>query len=164
MDAHDPTAGLTDQERADFWLNRRHKKLPYMGHRLAFRITGGRVGGTRRGVTCGLLTTTGRRSGRTRTVPVMYLDDGHRLLVVAANSGFDDAPAWYLNLRANPSATLRTPQASFDVVARELADTERVEAWDKVVRFNPIYRAFQACTDRRLAIVALERRATHPAS
>jgi deazaflavin-dependent oxidoreductase (nitroreductase family) len=164
MDVQDPTAGLTDQERADFWLNRRHKKLPYMGHRLAFRITGGRLGGTRRGVTCGLLSTIGRRSGRTRTVPVMFLEDGSRLLVVAANSGFDQAPAWYLNLKANPSATFRTPKATFDVVARELADTERSEAWERVVRFNPIYRAFQACTVRTLAIVALERRVTTASS
>ena len=158
MSAQDPTAGLTDQERADFWFNRKHKKIPYLGHRLAFRLTGGRLGGSRRGVTCGLLTTTGRRSGRARTVPIMYLADGDRFLVVAANSGFDPAPAWYLNLLADPSATLRTARATFDVVARELTPDERDASWEKVVRFNPLYGAFQACTDRTIAVLSLTRR------
>lgn len=158
MTLQDPTAGLTDQERADFWLNRRHTKLPYMGHRLVFRLTGGRLGGTRRGVPVGLLSTTGRRSGRTRTAPMMYLADGDRFLVVAANSGFDAAPAWYHNVRANPAATLRTSTGTFDLVARELGGTDRAEAWELLARFNPIYEAFQACTDRTFAVVALERR------
>lgn len=159
MIAQDPTAGLTDQERADFWFNRNHKKIPYLGHRLVFRLTGGRLGGTRRGVTCGLLTTTGRRTGRTRTVPIMFLADGDRFLIVAANSGFDPAPAWYLNLLANPSATFRTPKATFRVVARELTAAEREASWEKVVRFNPLYGAFQACTDRTIAVLSLQRAA-----
>ena len=63
-----------------------------MGHRLAFRLRAEGSAGLRRGVTCGLLTTTGRRTGRTRTVPIMFLADGDRFLIVAANSGFDPAP------------------------------------------------------------------------
>ena len=164
MTMRDPTAGLTDQERSDFWLNRRHRKLPYMGHRLVFRLTGGRLGGTRRGVTCWLLSTTGRRSGRTRLVPIMFKEEADRFLVVAANSGFDPAPAWYHNLQAQPRATLRTPKATFEVVARELTGAERADAWERVIGFNPIYAAFQACTERAIAVIALERRPEVPVS
>jgi deazaflavin-dependent oxidoreductase (nitroreductase family) len=88
---------------------------------------------------------------------MMYLEEGDRFLVVAANSGFDPAPAWYHNLLANPSATLRIPKATFDVVAHELVGAERDDAWERLVRFNPLYGAFQACTERTIAIVALER-------
>jgi hypothetical protein len=57
-----------------------------------FRLSRGRLGGRLRGVPIGLLTTTGRRSGKSRTVPVVYLEDGARYLVVASNSGLDFPP------------------------------------------------------------------------
>jgi deazaflavin-dependent oxidoreductase (nitroreductase family) len=77
---------------------------------------------------------------------------------------FDPAPAWYRNLMANPSATFRTPKATFQVVARELDDTERAEVWERIVRFNPLYGAFQACTERTIPVVSLERRPEAAAS
>jgi F420H(2)-dependent quinone reductase len=122
-------------------------------------LAGGRLGWTMQGVQVGLLTTTGRRSGRTRTVPVVYLDDGSRFLVAASNVGLDAPPAWCLNLRAQPNAELHTRTGSEHVVARELTESERDEAWGRLLEYNPVLGGYQSCTGRQIAVFALERHA-----
>lgn len=140
--------------------------LRYMGrvNRLAFRFSGGRVGGTLLGRSVGLLTTTGRRSGRSRTTPVVYFEDGLRYLVVASNGGFDRPPGWQLNLRANPEAGFRTRAGTEHLVARELTDSERQQVWPRLLAHNPLRGAYQSLTARQFAVFALERAAqqTHP--
>lgn len=135
--------------------------LRYMSrfNRLAFRLSGGRVGGTLLGRSVGLLTTTGHRSGRSRTTPLVYFEDGSRYLVVASNGGFDRPPGWQLNLRANPGAELRTRAGTEHLVARELTDSERQQAWPRLVAQNPLRGAYQSLTARRFAVFALERAA-----
>lgn len=128
------------------------------GQRTAFRLTGGRLGGTLQGVLVGLLTTTGRRSGRARTVPIGYTDDGSRFLVAASNFGLDSHPAWFLNLRANPDAQFRTRSGVERIVARELTGAEREELWPRLLEAHPVWGAAQSSTARQIAIVALERK------
>lgn len=86
--------GLSSQERFDFRMSRRFPKLCGRVNLLVYRLTGGRIVARHRNIPVGLPTTTGRRSGRLRTVPIVYLDDGARFLVVASNSGLDAPPAW----------------------------------------------------------------------
>lgn len=131
-------------------------RLSIRSNRAWFRLSGGRIGGKMFGVPIALLTTTGRRSGRTRTVPVSYLDDGSRYLVVASNSGQDAPPAWLLNLRADPRAGMRTRQGRQAVVAHELSGSERDEMWPRLVRHNAMWGAYRSRTGRRIAVVALE--------
>jgi len=128
-------------------------------NRALIRLTGGRLGGTMQEVQVGLLTTTGRRSGRTRTVPVVCLDDGSRFLVAASNSGLDTPPAWCLNLRAQPNAEMHTRTGTERVVARELTESERDEARGRLLKYNPILGGYQSCTERQIAVFALERHA-----
>ncbi len=71
-----------------------------------YRLTRGRVLGRVAGMPVLLLTTTGRRSGRARTTPLTYFEDGTDLVVVGSNGGEDQAPAWWLNLRDEPHATV----------------------------------------------------------
>ena len=163
--------GLTPKELAYFrrsqsMLRRFPQGSRYFSsaNRVAFRLTRGRLGGKMGGAPIGLLTTTGRRSGRSRTVPVIYLDDGMRFLVVPSNSGFDVPPAWYLNLRGNPKAALRTRRGTEQVVAHELTDPEREEVWPRLMEHNPMWGAYQTCTERQLAVVALERPKDHGSS
>lgn len=76
-------------------------------HRAVIRVSGGRLGAWnygRDGMGMVILTTTGRRSGQPRVVPLFALADGDRWAVVASNAGDDRLPAWYLNLQANPEA------------------------------------------------------------
>lgn len=155
---------LTPKELAYFQSGRRMSqrfpqgpRLFSRANRVLFRLTRGRLGGTLLGAPVGLLTTTGRRSGRNRTVPIVYLDDGSRFLVVASNSGFDAPPAWLLNLRAHPGAEMNTRSVAERVVARELTNPEREEAWPRLLEHNPMWGAYQSCTERQCAVVALER-------
>jgi F420H(2)-dependent quinone reductase len=166
MIAHDTErlAALTPKERAYFLRSRRMlKRFPggarlfSIAHRDFLRLTRGRIGGTLLGVPIALLATTGRQSGRTRTVPIVYLDDESRFLVVASNSGLDSPPAWYLNLRAHPDAQIRTRTGIERVVARELTAPEREEVWPSLLVHNPMWGAYQSCTERQSAVVALER-------
>lgn len=129
-------------------------------NRAVFQLTGGRLGGTMLGVPIALLTTTGRHSGRSRTVPVVYLADDARFLVVASNNGFDAPPAWLLNLQVDPHAELQTRTGTERVVARRLTDSEREAIWPRLLKHNPMWGAYQSCTERPLAVVVLERVST----
>lgn len=147
---------LSPKERLDFRMSRRFPKLTGRANRMAYRLSGGRIGSSNRGIAIGLLSMVGRRSGKVRTVPIMYLDDGPRFLVVASNAGFDAPPAWYLNLQADPNAQFQTRRGTVKVVARELTPAEHAAEWDRLVSYNPLWGAFQRCTQRRTAVVALE--------
>lgn len=164
----DTLEGLTPEEQRYFQRGRRmvtrHPNGPRRfsaAHRVVYRLTRGSVGGTLMGSPIGLLTTTGRRSGRTRTVPVVYLDDGSRFLVVASNSGLDAPPAWCLNLRADPDAAMRTRAGAASVIGRELADSERIELWPRLLSHNAMWGAYQSCTERQCAVFALEPSGNH---
>ena len=143
--------------------HRMAQRHPKGGHlfsdvnRALIRLTRWRLGGSMQGVKIGLLTTTGRHSGRARTVPVVCLEDGPRFLVAASNSGLDSPPAWCLNLRAQPDAEMRTRAGAERVVAYELNGAEREEGWSRLAKYNPVLGGYQACTGRRIALFALER-------
>ncbi len=160
----DGLKGLTPKEQNYFRRGRSMAlRFPWgprlfsKSNRALFQLTGGRLGGKLVGVPIGLLTTTGRHSGRSRTVPVVYLDNGSRFLVAASNNGFDSPPAWCLNLQAHPNAEMRTRTGTERVVASQLTDSERVEAWPRLLKHNPVAGAYQSCTERQFAVFALER-------
>jgi F420H(2)-dependent quinone reductase len=160
----DAMEGLTPkQQRYVRNGHRMAQRHPKGGHvlsnvnRALIRLTRWRVGGSMQGVTIGLLTTTGRRSGRARTVPVVCLDDGPRFLVAASNSGLDSPPAWCLNLRAQSHAEMQTRAGAERVVAHELTGSDREQGWDRLTAFNPVLSGYQAYTERRIALFALER-------
>jgi deazaflavin-dependent oxidoreductase (nitroreductase family) len=74
-----------------------------------YRRRGGKIAGRLFGAPLLLLTTTGRRSGKPWTVPLMYQTDSDRWVIMASNGGSDRHPAWWLNLRAHPEATIQDP-------------------------------------------------------
>ena len=148
---------LTSGERFDSWMSRALPRLGPRLHRRAYRVSGGRIGAAKRGIPVGMLTTTGRRSGTPRTTPVMCMDEGWRVLVVASNAGFDAPPAWLLNLASDPEATLELAGQANPVRARVLEAAEREERWPRLLAHNPLYGDFQSRTSREIVVVALER-------
>jgi len=95
-------------------------------HVALYRLTGGRIGGSvGKGRRVLLLTTTGRQSGKPRTIPLVYGEDDGRMLLVASNWGGPKHPPWYLNLVANPEVTVRADGQSFRARAREATAAER---------------------------------------
>ena len=127
-------------------------------HRWLYRRSGGRRGGTvganQRPV--GLLTTTGRRTGREREWPVIYLRDEGRFVIVASNAGRDHHPAWYLNLREDPECVFQVGEQRIEVVARTASGSERERLWPKLTDMYPGYESYDSKTDRIQPVVILE--------
>ena len=101
------------------------------------------------------LTTTGRRTGRPRTVVVQYFPDGADLIVVAANSGMPTHPAWYLNLLAHPEAQAEVEGRRLAVRAVELTPAQVADWWPRVLATAPDYARFRERTDRRIPMLRL---------
>jgi deazaflavin-dependent oxidoreductase (nitroreductase family) len=127
-------------------------------HTRLYRLTGGRVGHSAGKITNLLLTTTGRKSGERRTVPLAYVADGDRWVVVASNGGADRHPAWWLNLRRSPHATIEVGPDRAEVTGREATDAERARLWPELKAINPFFAQYEQITDRRIPVVILERR------
>jgi F420H(2)-dependent quinone reductase len=102
-----------------------------------------------------LLTTTGRRTGKPRTTPLLYLDDGDRWIVVASNGGADWEPGWWLNLRAGGTGTVEVGGERTEVTGTQLEGAEREEAYQRLVARVFDYDSYQRKVRRRLAVVAL---------
>jgi F420H(2)-dependent quinone reductase len=105
-----------------------------------------------------VLETVGRRTGKPRATPVLYLREGDALVVLAANAGVDRTPAWWLNLRASGVATVEIAGERTEVAPRLLDGAERDRLWDAFVRMYPQAAEYVAFTDRPLPLVALEPR------
>lgn len=127
-------------------------------HRLLYRLSGGRIGGRLWNLPVVLLTTTGRRSGRPRTVPLCSLPDGDDVVVIASYGGLDRPPAWWLNLQAKPEATLREGRERRPVVARNAVGTERERLWVAVTAIAPGYLDYERRTAREIPVVVLQPR------
>ncbi len=125
-------------------------------HAAVYRATGGRVGGSAGGIKNLLLTTTGRKSGQPRTVTLAYIDDGERFVVVASNGGSDRPPAWWGNLRQDPTATVQVGARTLQVKAREATAAEHAVLWPRLKTVNPFYAQYEQITARRIAVVILE--------
>src|SRR5207253_1274594 len=111
--------------------------------RLVYAASGGRVGSRIWGLEIVLLTTTGRRTGRARTVPLCSLRDGTSFVVIASYGGLDCSPSWWLNLQREPQATLQLGRISYHVAAREAMSAERERLWAQVTARAPGYLAYQ---------------------
>jgi deazaflavin-dependent oxidoreductase (nitroreductase family) len=121
-----------------------------------FRARGGEVGGQFEGAPLLLLTTTGRRSGATRTNPMMYLDDGAgRWLVFASKQGMSTHPDWFLNLQANPTVAVEIGDRTVEAKAVVLEGAERDRWYAEQARRYPGFAEYQAKTDRVIPVVAL---------
>jgi F420H(2)-dependent quinone reductase len=132
----------------------------YLGalHRLLYRVSGGRVGGRVWDLPVVLLTTTGRRSGKRRTVPLCSFRDGDDVVVIASYGGLDQPPAWWLNLEANPHAELLDGRTRRLVTARNAGPGERERLWAEVTSRAPGYLEYERRTTREIPVVILQPR------
>jgi deazaflavin-dependent oxidoreductase (nitroreductase family) len=164
---HDATTReTTTVEQAPPSLPRWLVRTIWALHRAAYRVTGGRFGlRPPASATWGMLrlTTTGRRTGRRRVAILGYLEDGERLLVPAMNGWADPEPAWWLNLQAQPRATVELPGGvRREVTARGTVGAEREALWARFVALGTLAytNASAARRGRETAIVVLEPIAT----
>jgi F420H(2)-dependent quinone reductase len=124
-------------------------------HYSIYRATDGRVWGKMLGGPVLLLNTTGRKSGQRRTTPLLYVRDGGDLAIIASNVGASRHPAWYLNLIANPDATVEITGNETRVRAEEASPEEKARLWPKVVEMYSGYEGYKRRTDREIPVVVL---------
>jgi deazaflavin-dependent oxidoreductase (nitroreductase family) len=140
------------------WFAAVGKRVAPRMDRFLLRVTGGR------GVTIGrkslptlFLTTTGRKSGQERVTPLLYFRDGDNVIVAGSNWGQTHHPAWALNLKANPHATMQIGRDKADVVARVAEGDERERLWPMLEEKWPAYRTYRERSGRDIMVFVLER-------
>jgi deazaflavin-dependent oxidoreductase (nitroreductase family) len=150
-------------------MNLLHRFIRWLGHRRWFaaagrrfgapldralyRLTKGRITSTAGAAPVMLLTTTGRRSGRPRTTPVMYLRDGERFVVTSENFGQQRPAAWPLNLLADGRATVQVGGEVLPCRARLLDDAEVDSYWPRLVEVWPAHESYLARSGQRHTFV-----------
>lgn len=126
-------------------------------HRTILTLTRNRVGWRAGGMPVLELTTTGRHSGRPRSVMLTSPVQEHGTWVIVASRGGDDRhPAWFLNLQANPRVTVRLEGGpARDMTARIATADERLRLWSQVLATYPHYGNYQDKTQREIPLVLL---------
>lgn len=122
-------------------------------HVRLYRWTGGKAQVTEHPTL--LLTVTGRTTGRERTVPLVYVMDGERFVVAAAYAGSDRDPAWWLNLQAEPTATVEVRRSRIPVRATPAGPDERETLWHRLVAMYPSFTEYQQRTARQIPVIIL---------
>jgi deazaflavin-dependent oxidoreductase (nitroreductase family) len=123
-----------------------------------YRLTGGRRG-ISPSKTVLYLTTTGRKSGLPRRVPILFLREDDRYWVMASNYGQAHHPAWSTNLLANPSAVVQEGGRTLNVIARLATDEEKQELWPRLLNLYPAWKSYSEWTDRNFRLFCLTPRA-----
>ena len=124
-----------------------------------FRANGGKVGGMFAGAPMLLLTTTGAKSGKRHTIPLVHTTDGDRLVVIASKGGAPTHPHWYHNLLANPEATVEVGAETFQATATaHTGGPERDRLFAAQAALMPNFAEYEKQTTRKIPVVTLERR------
>ncbi len=128
-----------------------------------YRRTGGRLGshwrigaGFRNPVPICLVEHRGRKSGLTRTTPLVYLREGDRYVVVASQAGRPEHPQWFHNVVADPAVVVQVGKARTPMIATVADEPERARLWPKLVELYPDYDSYQSWTERVIPVVVLE--------
>ena len=124
-------------------------------HIRRYRETDGEEGYLWNGATALLLTTTGRKTGESRTSPLIFARDGDDYLVVASMGGAPQHPSWYLNITADPDAEIQVKGDVIPVRARTASDEEKPRLWKVVTAQWPNYDVYQTRTNRVIPLVVL---------
>lgn len=125
-------------------------------HTVLYRATNGVVGRRLVDNDMLLMTTRGRHTGRPHTVPLLYLRDGDRLVVVASYGGRPEHPEWYRNLLAHPEVQVQLDGTRMTMTARTMPRADRSEWWPRVVEAWNDYEVYQSRTDREIPLVWLQ--------
>lgn len=121
-------------------------------HITLYQLSGGKLGGTMFGGPVLLLTTTGRKTGKQRTTPLLYLRDGNDFVIVASKGGAPQDPVWWLNLKHNPEAQVRVGSTTMRVRAEQASPEQRERLWPLLVAMYKGYAEYQTKTNRQIPV------------
>ena len=128
-----------------------------------YRWTGGLLGSKWRvgsafpwGIPVLLLTTIGRKSGQPRTAPLVFIEEGENVIVVASQGGLPKDPLWYKNLQAKPECEVQIKRRKRKMRARTADPAERARLWPVLVDHYEDFASYETWTDRVIPVVVLE--------
>ena len=140
-------------------LRARVLKAVFKAHAQLYEASDGRIGKWIGPMALGqstlLLSVTGRKSGLTRTTPLVYFEDGDNYVVVGSDGAARRDPQWWKNLQQNPLATIRVGRDKFPVKASLATGEERDRLWQIGTRMLPAWAEYQTRTERSLPVVVL---------
>ena len=122
-----------------------------------FHAKDGKVGGPFQGAPMVLITTTGAKSGQPRVTPLVYLQDGDRIVIIASKAGAPTNPDWYYNIKANPTVTVEIGAEKFEATAEEITGDERHRLYAAQVAVMPGFQEYADKTSRVIPVIALTR-------
>jgi len=121
-----------------------------------YRLTGGRLMGTFQGRDICLVTMTGARSGKSRTIPLMYVPYEDGVIVVASQGGAPTSPVWHHNLAAHPEVEVQYKRRKLKLRARRVDDEEKERVWPVCVEHYPSFADYRARTARNIPVYVCE--------
>jgi deazaflavin-dependent oxidoreductase (nitroreductase family) len=121
-----------------------------------YRRSSGKTFGYVRGMPVLLLTTIGRKTGKQRVTPLMYIRDGDNYVITASNAGEDKHPGWFVNLQANPHARIEVGNITRDVMAHQASPEEKEPLWKQLVEQAPFFEGYRKKTTRDIPMVILQ--------
>ncbi len=119
---------------------------------LVYRLSGGRLMNRYEGAPICLVTMTGRKSGRRKTIGLMYTEHARDVLLVASLGGAPQHPVWYYNLMAHPQIEVQVGRVRRRMFAREADAEERRTLWPVVVANYPSFEVYQKRTTRQIPL------------
>jgi F420H(2)-dependent quinone reductase len=122
---------------------------------LVYRRSGGKRMGRLRGMPVLLLTTVGRKTGKRRVTPVMYMREGNSFVITASNNGRDGQPGRFLNLIAQPKTTIEVDGITKSVSAIRASTKEKERLWPQLVERAPFFEGYQKSAKRDIPMVIL---------
>ena len=126
---------------------------------LLYRLSGGRLMNRMEGAPICLVTMTGRKSGKKKTIALMYTRHGQDVLLVASLGGAPANPVWYYNLKAQPQIEIQAGTVRRQMLAREATPEEKRALWPVVVANYPSFDAYQKRTTREIPLFICSPRA-----
>jgi deazaflavin-dependent oxidoreductase (nitroreductase family) len=149
---------MTDSKLSDSlppWI-KDHVRL-YLGDGEAGHLWDSSIGGGKGMITTLLLTTIGRKSGNTLTLPLIYRPaENGGYCVIASKGGAPSHPAWFLNLEAKPNVYLKVANKEMSANARIAEGAERDKLWEIMVEYYPPYAVYKAATARKIPVVVFD--------
>jgi F420H(2)-dependent quinone reductase len=124
-------------------------------HSFLFRLTKGRFGRNIRGAPVLVLETLGRTSGKVRSVPLLFVEDGGDWVVMASSGGDPQHPAWFMNLEADPRATVITEAGRSAVAATVTDGDERERLFGRLAAIYRGFESYRERTTREIPVVRL---------
>ncbi|TFH25596.1 MAG: nitroreductase family deazaflavin-dependent oxidoreductase [Myxococcales bacterium] len=116
-------------------------------------VSKGRIGKTFAGAPCCMVIMTGRKTGKKRSIPLIYIPHGEEVILIASQGGMDIHPVWYRNLLSEPNVEIIAEGRTRKMIARQANDAEKAARWPVALAVYADFDQYQARTDRDIPLM-----------